>query len=168
MNTGVKAMKRPLALLILALLLASLLAAGCGAQPYDPPTPIPTLPPATMPAEEPTEAPAAATAPTEEAAGEAAPTEGAAGEAAGGEDVLAAGAEVFQQNCAACHNLTTEALVGPGLAGLFGMAGLPNGNPVNEDNLREWIRNGGGAMPGIPLTDEQLDVLIPYLEDATQ
>ena len=164
MNTGVKPMKRPLALLILALLMVSLLAAACGAQPYDPPTPIPTLPPATLPAEMPTEAPAAAATPVEETAGTAAPTEAAAG----GEDALAAGSQVFEQNCAACHNLTAEAKVGPGLAGLFEIDQLPNGQPLNDENLREWIRNGGGAMPGIPLTAEQMDVLIPYLRDATQ
>jgi mono/diheme cytochrome c family protein len=102
--------------------------------------------------------------PVEETGGTAAPTEAAAG----GEDALAAGAEVFQQNCAVCHNLTTETKVGPGLAGVFGRDQLPNGQPVNDDNLREWIRTGGGGMPAIPLTDEQLDVLIPYLKDATQ
>ncbi len=79
-----------------------------------------------------------------------------------------AGAAVFEANCAVCHNLTAETKVGPGLAGLFGRSALPNGEPVDEDNLRDWIRKGGGAMPGIKLEDEALDDLIAYLKEATR
>jgi hypothetical protein len=59
--------------------------------------------------------------------------------------------------------------VGPGLAGLFAnQAGLPSGQPFTEENLREWIRNGGGAMPGIPLGDTEMSDLFAFLRQETQ
>jgi mono/diheme cytochrome c family protein len=83
-------------------------------------------------------------------------------------DLAAAGGAAFEQFCAVCHNLTAEAKVGPGLAGLFDREQLPNGNPVTEENLQEWILTGGGAMPGQPLTSEQLAAVVAYLKEATQ
>jgi mono/diheme cytochrome c family protein len=143
-------MKKSLALLFVI----ALLAVGCGPQPLpEAPTPIPTLAPATMPATEATQPPAQT---------------GPAPTAAEGEDLVEAGNQVFQQNCAFCHNLTAEALVGPGLAGLFELDALPNGNPVNDENLREWILQGGGAMPPIALDDAELDQVIAFLREATQ
>ncbi len=128
--------------------------AACGPQSLPlAPTPIPTLAPATLPVPLPTE-PAAPVAP-----GETAPATGGGSEA---------GAQVFEQTCSVCHNLTNEAKVGPGLAGLFELDALPNGNPVDDQNLREWIRTGGGAMPGMPLTDEQLSDVVAFLKEATQ
>ena len=143
-------MKTHLPLLILALLAISMLAPGCGQEPFIPPTPIPTLAPATLPAATPT------------------PVPSAEGEPAGPEDPVQAGRQVFEQTCAVCHNLTTETKVGPGLAGLFDRDQLPSGKPVNEENLKEWIVTGGGAMPGLPLTEEQLAVLVAFLKEATQ
>jgi len=58
--------------------------------------------------------------------------------------------------------------VGPGLAGVFNREALPNGNPVTDDNLKDWIRNGGGGMPGLLLTDEDRAVVIAFLKEATQ
>ncbi len=86
----------------------------------------------------------------------------------GSEDLVQAGSDLFQQNCSGCHNLTTEAKVGPGLAGLFDLEQLPNGNPVNEENVKAWILSGGGAMPGISLTEEKLNQVVAFLKDATQ
>jgi mono/diheme cytochrome c family protein len=142
-------MHKRLALLIPLIILS---ATGCNPQPLPvAPTPIPTLAPATLPVEA-----EATTAP------QATPT-------TGGEDrSTGTGAQVFEQNCSACHNLTAEAKVGPGLAGLFGKDALPNGDSVNEENLKGWIRNGGGAMPGFLLPDDQLEVLISFMRDATQ
>lgn len=137
-------------LLVLALFALCLFAVGCAQQPYDPPTPIPTLIPATLPVATPTEPPAVeAPAPT-------------AGEP------VADGTQLFEQNCAVCHSLGAETIVGPGLAGLFNRDNLPDGNPVSDDNLREWIRSGGGAMPGFRLPDDQLAALVGYLKEATQ
>jgi mono/diheme cytochrome c family protein len=84
------------------------------------------------------------------------------------EDLVQVGSQQFEQNCAACHSLTTEAKAGPGLAGLFDKNQLPNGNPVNEENLKGWIVSGGGAMPGIPLTEEQLTAVVAFLKEETQ
>jgi cytochrome c len=126
----------------LFIVLVVLVLAACGPQPLPvAPTPIPTLAPATLP---PSEA---------ETGGETAVPPGLPGE------------PVFQANCTACHNLTTEAKVGPGLAGLYERANLPNGNPVTDENLKEWILNGGGAMPGIALGDQELADLIDFLKE---
>jgi mono/diheme cytochrome c family protein len=122
-------------------LLTVLLLAACSPQPLPKkPTPIPTLIPATMPAQ----APSSQTAPAGTHPGSA----------------------IFDANCSACHTLTEETKVGPGLAGLFGRAALPNGNPVNDENLKGWIRTGGGAMPGLPLSDSDLDTLVEFLTQA--
>jgi hypothetical protein len=58
--------------------------------------------------------------------------------------------------------------VGPGLTGLFDREALPNGNLVNEENLAEWITNGGGAMPGVALADDQMAALIAFLIESTE
>ncbi len=138
-------MKFRLLLLILAFGLFALLAAGCGTPQPLPvaPTPIPTLIPATLPPEPIT-------------ASQAAPT------------TTGSGTEVFNANCSRCHNLDDTRKVGPGLAGVFDRDSLPNGNPVTHDNLKEWIQNGGGAMPGIPLSNDQTEAVIAFLEEATQ
>lgn len=80
------------------------------------------------------------------------------------------GPQVFQSSgCAACHTTTREKLVGSGLAGVTAKDKLPNGKPMSDDNLIEWIRTGGtsttGAMPPNPnLTDQQLRDLVAYLK----
>jgi cytochrome c len=137
-------------LIVTCSILVTLSAAGCGQQPDIAPTAIPTLAPATLPAATPT------------------PAVGAGGEPTSPVDPVEAGSQVFEQACAVCHNLTAETRVGPGLAGLFNRDQLPNGNPVNEENLKEWIVTGGGAMPGLPLTEEQLTAVVAFLKDATQ
>jgi mono/diheme cytochrome c family protein len=97
------------------------------------------------------------------------PTEAPAATTEGGsEDLVQTGSDLFQQDCSGCHNLTTETKVGPGLAGLFDLEQLPNGNPVNEENVKAWILSGGGAMPGISLTEAQLNAVVAFLKDATQ
>jgi mono/diheme cytochrome c family protein len=85
------------------------------------------------------------------------------------------GGEVFKANgCNGCHTLTEQKLVGPGLKGFsegkgpYGM-NLPNGKPINDENLKEWIKIGGigkiGQMPGfVTLTDENMADLIAYLK----
>jgi mono/diheme cytochrome c family protein len=85
------------------------------------------------------------------------------------------GAEVFKANgCNGCHTLTDQKLVGPGLKGALDGKGpyganLPNGKPINDDNLKEWIKVGGigkiGQMPGFStLTEENIADLIAYLK----
>ena len=94
----------------------------------------------------------------------------------------AKGQQVFATtDCAACHTTNDQKLVGPGLAGLFKPGGpklpagvdykgnLPNGKPINEQNVAEWIKTGGigkiGQMPAhTTLTPEQMTDLIAYLK----
>ena len=77
--------------------------------------------------------------------------------------------DTFDTVCAACHNLTSELKVGPGLAGLFDREELPSGKPVNDENLIDWIHTGGGIMPGFPnIEGEQLDSLVGFLKEATK
>lgn len=150
-------MKTYLPLLMLALLAISVLIPGCGPEPMSPPTPIPTLAPATLPAVTPTPVASVEPEPTSPGAEPVSP-----------EALVQAGQEVFDQNCAVCHNLSAEAKVGPGLAGLFDKNQLPNGGPVDDENLKQWIVTGGGGMPGQPLTEEQLAAVVAFLREATQ
>ncbi len=131
-----------------------LLLASCSSphQLPESPTLIPRLAAATLPA---AEAPAAPEAGGREPAGT------AGGDSAGGQ-------AIYDNNCAVCHNLNNQQKVGPGLAGLFGRPSLPNGQPFSEAALGEWIRAGGGAMPGIALSDGDLANLITHLREATQ
>ena len=147
----------PFAILLL------LIAAGCSPQDLpDAPTPIRTLYPATLPAV--VTLPPAETGQAEPAQ---TPEPGETAQAADGA-IIQVGQQVFEQNCSVCHTLTNETRVGPGLAGLFDQDQLPNGNPVTEENLREWIHNGGGAMPPVPLPDDEMDAVIAFLAEATQ
>src|SRR4051812_29721683 len=48
------------------------------------------------------------------------------------------GKATFDENCSACHKAdSTEALVGPGLKGLFKKAKLATGKAVSEMTVRE-------------------------------
>lgn len=78
----------------------------------------------------------------------------------------AAGAKVFQSACAVCHTTTKQKKVGPGLAGLYQTSSLPNAEPVSDRNVENWIRNGGGNMPGFKgiLTPEQMRDVLAYLK----
>ncbi len=83
-----------------------------------------------------------------------------AGDAAAGEDV-------FKGNCAMCHFAdTTDKRIGPGLKGLFHREKLFDGRPVNEENVRDLVLNGGGKM--IPFKEKlettEIDNLIAYLK----
>jgi len=93
-------------------------------------------------------------------------------------DIACKGKLVFSGPCQACHNITTESKVGPGLAGLFQKASLPNGKPVNDANVTEWIIKGSASyktegapfMPpyGAQVTPEQITQLIAYLKTLTK
>lgn len=147
---------------ILLLSCIGLVLAGCsGPQPLPvAPTPIPTLLPATLPA-----APMPALPSGGALAAIAPPATGG-----GATDAAAIlGQQVFENNCKACHRLSDEKLVGPGLAGLFErMPPLPSGQPFSEENLIAWIESGGKAMPSFAsLSNEQLDAVVSYLKEAT-
>ena len=76
------------------------------------------------------------------------------------------GKALFMANCAFCHFTDSQATkVGPGLQGLSKRATLPaTGLPVNAENLRQRILNGGERMPPFKhLTDEEVQALVDYL-----
>lgn len=89
--------------------------------------------------------------------------------------------------CHACHAMDNSVIVGPGLGGLFQPGGteafgevLPNGEPVTEDNVYEWIIRGSAGfpqnidaqdgrsypqMPAFPnVTREQFEQMLPWLK----
>ena len=94
----------------------------------------------------------------------------------------AKGQQVFANTgCVGCHTTSDQKLVGPGLAGLFKPGGpklpggvdyqgnLPNGKPIDEQNVKDWIKTGGvgkiGQMPGhTTLTPAQMTDLVAYLK----
>ncbi len=79
----------------------------------------------------------------------------------------AAGQDLYKSNCAVCHFADkTDKRIGPGMKGLFKREKLFDDRPVNEENVRNLILNGGGKM--IPfkekLDSKQVDDLIAYLK----
>ncbi|MFC4769838.1 c-type cytochrome [Effusibacillus consociatus] len=72
-----------------------------------------------------------------------------------------AGKEIFNTSCAGCHAVTTQRLVGPGLAGVKDRLGdqelenvLHNGRP----------QRGMPAPPSLGLNDDQIRALKLYLD----
>jgi len=81
-------------------------------------------------------------------------------------DVALQGQTLFKNNCAVCHYSDSDKTkVGPGLKGLSALEVLPaTGLPVNEENLRTRIVNGGEKMPAFKhLKDAEVKALIGYL-----
>lgn len=84
----------------------------------------------------------------------------------------AAGQTLFAANCAACHNLTSETLVGPGLAGIATTAANRVSGQSAEDYLRISIKSPGeflveGYGPIMPpfssLGEAGIEDLVAYL-----
>jgi cytochrome c len=83
------------------------------------------------------------------------------------------------QGCNGCHALTSEKLVGPGLAGIFSANGpklpdgvdykgkLSNGQDRTDENVAAWIRSGGegkiGLMAPHEISDTDMADLLAYL-----
>ena len=77
------------------------------------------------------------------------------------------GAEVFDANCAVCHNSdSTDTKIGPGLKGLFKRETLVNKKKVSEANVIGLVSEGGNGMPGFgdALTKAEKDDLIAFLK----
>ena len=76
--------------------------------------------------------------------------------------------------CSACHEITDKTKIGPGLLGIFQLDKLPNGKPVNDDNVREWIKKGSATYktegaPFMPpyetqVSDNDITDIIAYLK----
>ena len=87
------------------------------------------------------------------------------------------GEKIFQGRCTVCHKTTSEKLIGPGLAGIYGKdRQLTNGRTVKADSnyLRESILNPGAKIvkdytnqmtpfSGI-LSEEEVSGLIEYMK----
>ncbi len=89
-------------------------------------------------------------------------------------DIACKGKLVFNLPCVACHNTNTETKIGPGLAGIMDKDKLPNGQPVNDANLSEWIKKGSATYkkegaPFMPayetqVNDNDIKNLLAYLK----
>jgi mono/diheme cytochrome c family protein len=76
----------------------------------------------------------------------------------------ARGAEIFQVNCARCHNpTTTQAKQGPGLQAITKVKAMPSGAPPTDERLTATILHGRGMMPAAALSDGELHDLLAYL-----
>ena len=84
------------------------------------------------------------------------------------------GKKLFKANCAACHNVGSKKVVGPGLQGI--------GEKREKEWLHKWIKNSGELiasgdpiakevfeeynklpMPPQPLDDAQIDAILEYI-----
>jgi mono/diheme cytochrome c family protein len=75
------------------------------------------------------------------------------------------GREIFYYKCWFCHNeYTTHA---PQLTGLFKREALLSGLPVNDDTVKDRIRNGGAGMAAYKytLSEADLDDLVSFVRD---
>ncbi len=91
----------------------------------------------------------------------------------GGGDPVEIGRTAFAANCAACHNITSDTLVGPGLAGIGDRAGSTVSGLTAEDYIRQSIVEPGafvvdGFGPVMPsfawLSGDELNGLVAYLK----
>ena len=83
----------------------------------------------------------------------------------------AKGKEVFEANCAICHEVTADDKVGPGLKGISqkGPHKLSDGTEHKDHSpavLRKQIVEGGGSMPpvGASFSEEEVNNVIAYLQ----
>jgi len=75
------------------------------------------------------------------------------------------GREIFYYKCWFCHNeFTTHA---PQLTGLFARGTLLSGLPVNNDTVKDRIRNGGEGMAAYKytLSEADLDDLVSFVRE---
>jgi mono/diheme cytochrome c family protein len=75
------------------------------------------------------------------------------------------GQEIFYYKCWFCHNEFVRDV--PHLKGLYQKATLLSGQPVNDDNVKAKIRNGGPAMAAYKytLSDADLNDLVSYVRE---
>jgi mono/diheme cytochrome c family protein len=75
------------------------------------------------------------------------------------------GQEIFYYKCWFCHNEFTKDV--PKLTGLYQHPNLLSGQPVNDDTVKNQIRNGSANMAAYKYTlnDADLNDLVSYLRD---
>jgi cytochrome c5 len=66
------------------------------------------------------------------------------------------GREIFYYKCWFCHNEFTKNA--PQLTGLYQRGTLLSGLPVNDDNVKDRIRNGGNGMAAYKYTLSETDL----------
>ena len=77
----------------------------------------------------------------------------------------ARGEEIFYYKCWYCHNEYAKGA--PQLKGMYSRPKLISGQPVNDDTVKDKIRNGGPGMPAYKyaLSDDDLNDLVAYLRE---
>ena len=81
--------------------------------------------------------------------------------------LAAEGAQIFSQNCSACHHAdSTATKVGPGLKGVFQQDKFPvSALQVSEDNFRKQLNTPFKLMPPFGhLSEQQVKELVAYLK----
>src|SRR5262249_49963131 len=75
------------------------------------------------------------------------------------------GQEIFYYKCWVCHNGFVQGI--PQLKGLYQKPNLLSGESVNDDTVKEKIRNGGAGMAAYKYTlnDADLNDLVSYLRE---
>jgi len=75
------------------------------------------------------------------------------------------GQEIFYYKCWFCHNEFVQGI--PQLKGLYQKPNLLSGESVNDDAVKEKIRNGGAGMAAYKytLSDADLNDLVSYLRE---
>lgn len=77
--------------------------------------------------------------------------------------------QIYSAKCIGCHAIDTQlGGLGPNLAGFANREYVAGYLPNEDEDLRNWISNPddwkpGTKMPAIPLTDEELDEIVRYL-----
>jgi cytochrome c5 len=66
------------------------------------------------------------------------------------------GREIFYYKCWFCHNEFTKNA--PQLTGLYQRGTLLSGLPVNDDNVKDRVRNGGAGMAAYKYTLSEADL----------
>ncbi len=75
------------------------------------------------------------------------------------------GEEIYYYKCWYCHNEYTKGA--PQLKDLYSHPKLISGQPVNDDTVKDKIRNGGPGMPAYKhaLSEEDLTDLATYIRE---
>ena len=78
---------------------------------------------------------------------------------------VARGEEIYYYKCWYCHNEYAKGA--PRLEGMYKRPKLISGQAVNDDTVKDKIRNGGPAMPGYKyaLSEEDLNDLVSYVRE---
>lgn len=87
------------------------------------------------------------------------------------DDPVAAGQQIVETVCAACHlveGTSAAGTVGPELTNFANQDQIADVIENNEENLRAWLADPpavkpGTAMPDLGLTEAQIDALVAYL-----